>query len=167
MASKNRPDSYADAVGGVSEALKVALEARLRDPDDHFPYQRDRAMSALREPPEEGTNNHPGHWYISEQIIEATDAMIAAQEAHLQNLDDADVKAAYMHAQNELVAARQAHRAGRPIAPVAVAGSVDEVETRQSMVRALGAAGYDAGQIATMTNRPVAEVQGALNGRQD
>lgn len=168
MATRSKdPASYADALGAVNEAKAAANRARLRDEGEHFPYKREEALAALRTPPEEGTNNHPAHWYTSEEIIEASAAYVAAQEAYLRDTADAETRNAYDRAKEDLAEARRRHRRGRPIAPVAVAGAPQEIEQRRSMMRALGRAGYDAGTIAAQTGRPVAEVQGALAGSED
>lgn len=160
MASKN---TFAD----VAEAARRGFaQAQLDEEGSHFPYKREAAHTALATPPEEGTNNHPQHWYTSTDIIDSSAAMVAAQEALLREPGDA-TQEAYEQAKRDLVAARQAHRRGRPAGPVAVAGDPAELEQRRSAVRALGAAGYDAATIARLTSRPVSEVQGALAGRED
>ena len=158
---------FEDALRAVDDAKLAAAQARLADPDEHFnTWDRQSALDALNTPPEAGTNNHPPHWYTSEAIIEATDAYIVAQQDYLANPGDA-TKEAYEQAKRDLSEARRLHRQGRPMAPVAVAGDANEIETRNSAIRALGKQGYDAGTIANLLSRPVAEVQGALNGLED
>lgn len=145
--------------------------ADLADEGSHFPYHADRALDALRNPPEEGTQNHPEHWYISEEIIEANAAYVAAQQRYLEALaagnDSAELKAAYEDTKRDVVTARQRHRAGRPAAPLAVAGAPQEIEERRSMVRQLAKGGWSAEAIANLSGRPVHEVQGALSGLED
>ncbi len=85
---------------------------RLTDPGEHFPYKRDDATAALETPPEAGTHNHPGHWYTSAGIIDATGAYIAAQETLLRD-GTPKAKTAYDRAAEDLVAARREHRASR------------------------------------------------------
>jgi hypothetical protein len=159
--SKSR--SYAQV---YEDAQRGYAAAQLADPDSHFPYKREQVLDALHTPPAEGTNNHPEHWYTSEAIIDASAAYVQAQEAYLKDPGDA-TKEAYNEAARGVVAARQAHRRGRPAAPLAVAGDPNEIESRRSAMRALGAQGYDAEFISRSFGRSLAEVQGALAGLED
>lgn len=157
-----------------AKALQVYAREQLDHPDSHFPYKKEQALEALQSPPDPDTNNHPEHWYTSEPIIQASADYIEAQQALLEaRAADAapeDVEAARLRERevaDRLDAARQAHRRGRPVAPVAVAGNPNEIEERRSAIRALGQAGYTAERIAQLTNRSLAEVQSALAGRED
>lgn len=161
------PRTYAEAVDGIGQAQQAAAKARLRDPDEHFDYKTADARRALEEPPDPDTNNHPGHWYTSAEIIAASEAYVQAQKAHLADLGDADAKAAYVSAAEALVDARRAHRVGRPVGPVAVAGHPEEIERRRSMIRVAGRAGFTPEEIAVQFNRSLGEVQGALYGLED
>lgn len=169
MAAKQ--PSYVEAQTRTREAF---AKAQLADPESHFPYKRDQALAALQADLDPASNNHPEHWYTSEQIIEAaaryTDAQQALLEVQASGESAEDLEAARLRereAANELVAARQQHRRGRPIAPVAVAGAPAEIEQTRSAMRALADKGFNAAQIADMFGRGLAEVQGALAGRED
>lgn len=108
------------------QARQGFAKAQLADPDSHFPYKQDQAREALATPPDPGTNNHPEHWYTSEDIIAASAAMVAAQETFLREPGGA-TQEAYEQAKRELVAARQAHRVGRGPAPQVLAGPPEDV----------------------------------------
>jgi len=155
------------ASNDLTKAKAAAARARLDDPEEHFPYRRDDALAALREGPEPGTNNHPQHWYTSEQIIEATAAYVAAQQAHLEDITDDAKREAYRNAASDLDIARGLHRSGRPNAPLAVAGNPNDIEQRNDAARALAKQGYDAPTIANLLGRNVTEIQAALNTLED
>lgn len=169
MAAKQ--PSYAEA---YDKARQAFARAALADPNAGFPYKRDQALEALRANPDPNTNNHPEHWYTSEEIIEASATYREALQAYLEVQAEGgpaeEVESARLRerqAADELVAARQRHRRGRPIAPVAVAGSPREIEDTRTMWRQLAKQGWPADQIAARFGRPVAEVQGALNELED
>jgi hypothetical protein len=109
-----KTSSYADA---VAEAQALLAQARLNDPDEHFPYKQDVARALLDEDPPAGPNGpddasrHVSD-YISGDIIDATAAYVAAQQAYLEDRSLAN-RDAYHAARDELVAARLDHRVNR------------------------------------------------------
>lgn len=139
---------------------------QLDEPDGHFPYKAEQVRQALATPPDPDTNNHPEQWYTSPPIIDATGRMVEAQERYLQDPGDG-TREAYEQAKRDLVDARQAHRRGRPIAPVAMAGSPADIEQRRSMIRGLLRSGNNPDEVARQFGLSLAEVQSAQAGMED
>jgi hypothetical protein len=119
--SNRKPRSYAE---GVDQARAIIAQGRLADPGEHYPYKRDEATRLLREngpmgpgDPETGLNGADDDRvrvedFTSQDIIDRSAALVQTQEAFLRDPGDA-TKADYDQAKVDLVAARQAHRAGR------------------------------------------------------
>lgn len=120
MAGSSKPQSYADAAKFARRAL---AQARLDDPDEHFPYKHDVVTDLLDEQAPMGPGI-PGRVdgatdqsftvddYISRGIADASRDYIDAQAAWLGDPSDEN-RAAYEAARDRLVAARLDHRENR------------------------------------------------------
>ncbi|HYN95406.1 MAG TPA: hypothetical protein VES42_16280 [Pilimelia sp.] len=111
------PRSYADAVAKAGDLLR---QGRLNDPDEHFPYKHQAVSELIAEDPPARPDpvGDPGDDrrisdYISQDIADASQAMIEAQAAHLADASDEGLRQAYEDSKTALVQARQAHRANR------------------------------------------------------
>jgi hypothetical protein len=119
--AKNDPGGYGQA---WEQALRLLRTGRLNDPGEHFPYKHADVTTVVEENPPMGPEGPDddrvrAEDYMSQDIADATKAYIEAQEAYLKDPGDA-TKADYSEATSALVAARQAHRAGRPAGPTIV-----------------------------------------------
>jgi hypothetical protein len=116
------PDmTYAEA---VEHSARTIAQARLNDPDEHFPYKHDVVTELLGDPdapmgpgvPEgaEGADDDSRTVadYMSQGIADASAAYIDAQAAWLENPTDENA-GDYRAARDELVAARLDHRLNR------------------------------------------------------
>jgi hypothetical protein len=113
-------NSYAEQV----EANRAALaQARLSDPDEHFPYRHDAVVDLIAADPPMGPGLPGGtdgtddtsrtvHDYITRAIADASRDYIAAQAAWLADATGGNW-AAYEAARDRLVAARLDHRQAR------------------------------------------------------
>lgn len=114
------PKTYAQAVDQSRQAL---AQARLNDPDEHFPYRHDAVVALL----DAGTAMGPGipgqldgaddtsrtiDDYTSRAIADASRDYIDAQAAFLTDPSPAN-RDAYAAARDQLVAARLDHRQNR------------------------------------------------------
>lgn len=99
-----------------AKARKMVAQARLADPDDHFPFKTSDAKAALKRkgmgPDADARDDVTGADYTSTRIIEATEAYIAAQAAFLDTPSRAN-RSAYNAATDDLIAARRTHRRNR------------------------------------------------------
>lgn len=106
-------DSYGEA---HDKAMAMLAESRLADPDEHFPYKDADAKAALKRKnmgPDAGEKEDvTGADFLSQRIVEASSAFIAAQEAYLREPTAAS-HSAMEAAQDDLIAARRTHRRGR------------------------------------------------------
>lgn len=119
MAAK--PKSYGDA---VTQARLSINQARLADPDEHFPYKHEAVLALIEENPPMGSGM-PGEFdgtednsravsdYITEAIADASRDYIDAQAAYLADPSDDTLKAEYDATRDRLLAARLDHRAAR------------------------------------------------------
>lgn len=118
MATK--PKSYGEA---QVQAARLVSQARLADPNDHYPYKIDEALALIDEDRPMGPGNPDGEPgsndrsrtvsdYITPGIAQASDDYIGAQAAYLENPSD-DTRQAYDSARDRLVAARLDHRSNR------------------------------------------------------
>lgn len=118
MAAK--PKTYAQA---VEQQRRAVAEARLSDPDEHFPYKLDTVLGLIDEDPPMGpgvpdradgaddTSRTVGD-YMTRQIAEASSGYVLAQETFLTD-PSAENRQAYDAARDRLVAARLDHRQNR------------------------------------------------------
>lgn len=106
-------DSYGEA---HDKAMQMLADARLADPDEHFPYKAADAKSALKAknlgPDADTKADVTGADFLSARIVEATEAYIAAQRAYLADPTKANHQA-YEAATDDLAAARRTHRRAR------------------------------------------------------
>ena len=115
MAKKNEPADYNEA---LAQAGAILRQGQLNDPGEHFPYKQGAATSLLEANPPAGPNG-PGDTtrrisdYISQAIIDASAAYVAAQQAYLEDPSQEN-REAYHACRDELIAARIDHRTGRP-----------------------------------------------------
>jgi hypothetical protein len=104
---------YADA---VDQARALVANARLADPNDHFPYKKADARAAIAADMSPDPRNKDidvtGEDVMSDRIADASAAYVDAQAAMLADPNPSNV-AAYERARDELIAARREHRAGR------------------------------------------------------
>jgi hypothetical protein len=89
----------------------------ISDPAGHFPYKAATAHALREENPPMGPDGPDddrlrAEDYISHEIIDATDVYVSAQADYVRSPGE-DTYAAMQGAADALVAARQAHRAGR------------------------------------------------------
>lgn len=96
----------------------------LDDPDGHFPYKADEARALVEENPPAGPDGPDDDRvrvedFLSAGIVAATDAYVQAQADHLRDPGEGTQELLDQAAQ-DLVAARQAHRANRPAGPTVV-----------------------------------------------
>lgn len=99
--------------------------ARLRDPDEHYPYKHAEVTALVAADPPAGPSGPDDDRarvsdFMSQEIADASDGYIAAQAAYLRDPGDA-TREAYEQAKRLLVAARAAHRANRGAGPTIVA----------------------------------------------
>lgn len=99
-------------------AVSKAATARLNDPNEHFPYKKADALAVLRDnapagPEGPDDDRATARDFISEDIIEATDAYITAQAEWLKDPSET-TRANYVSRAALLVEARKAHRSNRP-----------------------------------------------------
>lgn len=115
-----RAKSYGDT---VNQARALVAQARLRDPDEHFPYKHDDVTALLADNPPMGPGTPSGADgaddrsrevadYMSQGIADATRDYIDAQAAYLADLTE-ETRAAYEAARDRLAAARLDHRQHR------------------------------------------------------
>lgn len=102
----------------MAQGLSAAAKTRLNNVDEHYPYKGDAARALLDENPPAGPAGAndarlTASDFISHPIIDASEAYVEAQAAHVANPGDVDAQAAYAAAAEELIAARQRHRANR------------------------------------------------------
>lgn len=96
----------------------------LTDPAGHFPYKSADAWALLEKNPPMGPDGEDddrvrAEDFTSRDIIAATAAYVAAQADWYRDPGEATYEV-MQQAANELVAARQAHRADRPGGPTVV-----------------------------------------------
>lgn len=115
-----KPKTYRDA---VEQANALVAEARLADPEEHFPYKLDEATAWLEAGAPAGpgapgqldgtddTSRTPAD-YTSQQIIDASADYVEAQAAYLTHPND-DTRGDYESARDRLQAARLDHRQHR------------------------------------------------------
>jgi multidrug efflux pump subunit AcrA (membrane-fusion protein) len=105
MTRENGPGGYADA---VAEAQQSIREARLADPDEHFPYNREAAE-----------RGNPDGVRVLAGVAAATERYVRAQQAYLENPGDA-TRDDYRATAEALVSARNEHRSNQMlVGPVA------------------------------------------------
>lgn len=114
------PSGYS---GAMDRARQILAQARLEDPDEHFPYKTAAVLGLIEEDPPMGPGM-PGRVdgaddrsrevgdYITEDIALASEAYIDAQAAYLADPTDTN-RQAYDAARDQLVAARLDHRQNR------------------------------------------------------
>jgi hypothetical protein len=117
----------------VAEARRTIAEARVSDPNEHYPYKADKVHALLSANPAMGPagpddDSVQAADFTSTRIVDATKVYVDAQKAVA--LDPSrENREAYQVATADLVAARQAHRRyrtdadGRPAA--AIIGTTD------------------------------------------
>jgi len=120
------PETYAEVVDSNRRAL---AQARLSDPDEHFPYKHAVVTELLAQPglpmgpgvPEHqgragtdgaGDDSRTIEDYMSPGIADASRDYIDAQAAYLEDPSDAN-QDAYDAARDRLLAARLDHRSNR------------------------------------------------------
>lgn len=118
------PDSYGEVHARMQREL---AEARLADPDEHFPYKTGDARTALADtsmgPDGDAQHDVTGADFLSRRIIDASEAYIDAQAAYLADPAPAN-RGALDAATDDLVAARRSHRrnrvdsTGKPVAGI-------------------------------------------------
>lgn len=119
MATSKTP-TYQQA---VEQGRKLIADARLADPNEHFPYKLDAVTALLDEDPPMGPGTPEGADgaadrsrevadYMSRGIAEASADYIEAQAAWLTDPSN-ETRAAYETARDRLLAARLDHRHGR------------------------------------------------------
>lgn len=113
MTARKAPD-FAEA---AAQARSMMAEARLNDPGEHYPYKLDHAHELIDEngpmgPDGEDDDRVRVEDVMSRRIAEASNDMIEAQATFHRNPTPA-TRAAYKSAQDDLVAARRAHRRSR------------------------------------------------------
>jgi hypothetical protein len=96
---------------------KTAARKRLDDPDGHYPYKLDDALALDWDAPAgpngpDDTSRRVSD-FLTEDLAHATARYVDAQAAYVEDPGDG-TKAAYDSARDQLIAARQAHRQGRP-----------------------------------------------------
>lgn len=126
--SPSKPASYADA---VNQARQLTAAARLADPGEHYPYRHaDVAALVEQNPPmgPEGPDDGRARAedYMTQAVADASRDMIEAQAKVLGDPSESS-REWYERAKETLVAARQAHRANRP-----VAGNVIGIRARRA-----------------------------------
>jgi hypothetical protein len=114
VTAKQRAASYGEALAQARESVSAA---RLRDPDEHFPYKADVVadlieVNAPMGPGGPDDDRVKAEDVMSRRIAEASEAYIAAQAAHLDTPTDGS-RSAYEAAKDDLVAARKTHRRNR------------------------------------------------------
>jgi hypothetical protein len=95
---------------------------RLNDPGEHYPYKHETVLNLIADNPAMGPDGPDddrvrAEDFIDEAIADASKAYIDAQAAYLT---DPGTRDAYEQAKQDLVAARQAHRANRGDGPTVV-----------------------------------------------
>jgi hypothetical protein len=101
---------------------------RLNDPDGHYPYKLGAVLKAVEEnapagPEGEGDDRARVRDYMSEAIARASASYVEAQARYVGE-PNAEHKSIYQTARDELIAARQRHRANRTgVNVVAVRGA--------------------------------------------
>ena len=107
----------------VEESRRAFAQARLSDPEDHFPYKHDVVVALIEENPPMGPGI-PGESegdtdrsrtvadYITPALADATRDYVEAQEADLRE-PSPETRSAYEAARDRLVAARLDHRQNR------------------------------------------------------
>lgn len=113
MTAKRRAN-YAEA---VAEASRAVAEARLNDPDEHFPYKLDHVRSLVEGngpmgPDGPSDDRVTAEDFMSDRIALASNDMVEAQAAVLRE-PNARTRSAYDAAVDDLVAARRSHRRNR------------------------------------------------------
>lgn len=106
--------TYAEA---LAEARTLVNQARLDDPDEHYPYKHEEVSALIAENPPAGPNGPEDDRLrirdmISQPIADASRDYIDAQAAYLADPSE-ETKAAYDVARDVLVEARRRHRADR------------------------------------------------------
>jgi hypothetical protein len=96
----------------------------LDDPAGHFPYKAEVAYALVEENPPAGPDGPDDDRvrvedFLSADIVDATDVYVQAQADYLRDPGDGTRELLDQAAQ-ELVEARQAHRASRPAGPTVV-----------------------------------------------
>lgn len=115
------PNSYAEA---VEQSARAVAQARLSDPDEHFPYRHAAVIELLDQSASMGPGIPGGadgtsdtsrtiDDYMTRAIAAASAEFVDAQAAWLGDPTDPETLAAYRHAQDELQAARLDHRRNR------------------------------------------------------
>jgi hypothetical protein len=95
----------------------MVAEARLADPDEHYPYKHDAVSTLIADNPGMGPEG-PGDMaaqaedFMTQRIADASAAYIDAQAAYLAD-SSRGKREAYEAAKEDLVAARKAHRRSR------------------------------------------------------
>lgn len=110
----SQPSSYAEA---IVSAQQIIREGRLADQGEHYPYKHDVVTALVEENPPMGPDGPDddrlrAEDFTSQEIADATQAYVAAQEAYLRDPGDA-TKADYVRARDRLQQARAAHRVNR------------------------------------------------------
>ncbi len=122
--------SYGEA---LAESRRALVDARLADPDEHYPYKTADAKSALKRKdmgPDSATKKDvTGADFLSERIVEASAAYIEAQADWIANPESLGARSAYDAARDDLVAARRTHRRARVDAAGNPAGAVVAMST--------------------------------------
>lgn len=118
--AEEAPDSYAAA---IAQAQQLVRQGRLADPGEHFPYKHAEVSALVADNPPAGPDGPDDDRvrvedYMTQEIADATRDYVDAQAAYLAEPGDATLPA-YDTAREDLVAARQAHRANR-VAPTVV-----------------------------------------------
>ncbi len=116
------PKTYAQAVTQSRQAL---AQARLADPDEHFPYKHDVVTELLADPQtpmgsgvpdaHDGTDDRSRTIsdYMSQGIADATRDYVQAQTDYLSDPENDDARTGYEAARDQLIAARLDHRENR------------------------------------------------------
>jgi hypothetical protein len=120
-----KPKSY----GAAQAAARAMLaEARLADPDEHYPYKAADVDALLADNPPMGPGGQKDSTaraedFMSQRIADASAAYIEAQAAVVADPSRAN-RTAYEAAKDDLAAARRTHRRGRVDANGAPVGAV-------------------------------------------
>lgn len=106
--------SYADA---LAKARDLLAQARLDDPDEHFPYKAEHARALIEENPPAGPDGPDDDSLrvtdvLPLDIAEATEKYVAAQQAYLRK-PTAKALAALDKSRDLLTVARKHHRRDR------------------------------------------------------
>jgi hypothetical protein len=109
------PRNYTE---GINQARQLIAQARLADPDEHFPYKHRDVLTLLDKNPPAGPQgpkdaSRRAADFITREIADASRDYIDAQAHYLNNIEDRFARLQFRAAADWLEATRSRHRATR------------------------------------------------------